>query len=327
MALSGAMMSAQADIVTLDLTKASTELSFETEAGQWDKTYDEDAESIESQCFSFVHGAITDWQTWWGFTASNSHDNSRPENTLKFQWSNMAAGGIELNEDGTVKMDENGSPVINAAVPYLVGFVADSMFGPGSTSLAFNDGKVHEPVGVYVNLNSYTYYTIECGDAYAHAFRNGDSFKLIIHGVAEDESEKTVEVEMASYSNGDLTINRGWKYVDLSELGAVNEIYFSIETTDVGDYGPNTPCYFCMDKLMVKAGESSSISSAATKGTTITYDRNLKMVNIGDAGFASVFDCTGNRVMSTDSRSFSIKSLPAGVYVVKTANAVLKVVK
>jgi len=326
-ALAGAMMmSAQTDIVTLDLTKATTELTFDAESGKWDGTYNDDAESIESQCFSFVHNSMGDSDTWWGFTASNSHDNARPADTMKFQWSNMAAGGIELNDDGSVKKDENGMPVVNPAVPYMVAY-ANTWFAKHPASMVFNDGKNYEPVGVYINLNSYAYYSIVYGDSFARAFRNGDSFKLIVHGVAADESEKILEVELASYTNGDLTINRGWKYVDLSSLGAVNEIYFSMKSTDAGAYGDNTPTYFCLDKLMVKPVAGSSINAVGNDALSITYDRANKIVNIGNAGFASVYDCAGNRVMSTDSQSFSISSLAAGVYIVKTDRSVLKIAK
>lgn len=320
------MMSAQTDVVTLDLTKATTELTFDEVSGKWVGTYDDDAESIDSQCFSFIHNSMGDYNTWWGFTASNSHDNTRKENPVAFQWSNMAAGGLVLDADGAVKIDENGTPVVNPEAPYLVSYAA-SFMGPHPASVVFNDGKIYEPVGVYVNLNSYPYYSIEYGDSFARAFRNGDSFKLIIHGVAADESEKTIEAELASYTNGDLTINRGWKYVDLSELGAVNEIYFSLTTTDRNTYGDNTPMYFCLDKLSVKPAESSALSALQTTSAGITYDRASHTVSVENAGFASVFDCAGHRVMSSDEPTFSIASLDAGVYIIKAGNSSIKIAR
>ena len=63
-----------------------------------------------------------EYKTWWGFTASNSTDNARKDDTLTFQFSNMAKGGIVLNEDGTVKTDDFGAPVTSAEMPYLVGY-------------------------------------------------------------------------------------------------------------------------------------------------------------------------------------------------------------
>lgn len=314
------------DAVILDLTKATTELSFNAENGSWTGTYDDDAECIESQCFAFLHNSIAEWQTWWGFTASNSADNVRPENTLTHQWSNMAAGGIVLNEDGTVSTDEFGAPVVSPEVPYLVAFYSPYM-SARPVDMVFNDGNNYDPVGVYLNLNSYTYYSIEYGDAFARAFTNNDEYVLTIHGVAPDETENTLEVRLASYSNGDLTINRGWKYVDLTSLGTVNELYFTLTSTDSGAYGANTPLYFCLDKLSVKPAAGNAAEIISADSATISYDRTSKTVAVGNAEFAAVYDSLGHKVMISDAGSFSIASLPAGVYVVKAGNASLKIAR
>jgi len=319
--------SAAGDVITLDLTKSTTKLEFDKNNGAWTATFDDDMESIDSQVFSFVHNSMGAYKTWWGFTASNSVDNARKDDTLTYQFSNMALGGIALNEDGTVKTDKYGAPVSSADVPYIVAY-ASSSFAKHPASVVFSDGKNYKAVGVYVNLNSYAYYSIECGDSFARAFTNGDKFTLTIHGVAPDETEKTVEVNLASYTNGDLSITRGWKYVDLSSLGVVNEIYFSLKSTDSGTYGDNTPSYFCLDKLMVspaaESGVNAIIDGSAAK---ISYDRSSKMVNVTGADFAAVYDTAGNMVMSSEESSFSISTLSAGIYVVKAGNSKLKIAK
>lgn len=317
---------AQTDIKVLDLTKASTVLTFDTENGAWTGTYDDDAESIESQCFSFVHSSINSYKTWWGFTASNSANNDRQSNTITFQFSNMAKGGIVLKEDGTVMTDAFGTPVISDSIPYLVAYYSPFM-AKRPVQLAFNDGKSYQAVGVYVNLNSYSYYSIECGDSFSRAFTQGDKFTLTIHGVASDESEKAIDVELASYDNGNLTINRGWKYVDLSPLGVVNEMYFTMKSTDTGTYGDNTPEYFCLDKLMVKPSSSTGVDAVASNSPQINYDRNTNIVTITGAEFTAVYDTLGNKVMTSEERSFDISSLPAGVYIIRTDNKSLKIAK
>ena len=328
MAFAGFSCALAADdaVFTLDLTKAATELTFNAENGSWDGTYDDEAATIDSQCFSFLHSSMSDWQTWWGFTASNHADNTRPANTLAQQWSNMAKGGIVLNEDGSVKTDDFGAPVTSPEVPYLVAFYSAYM-SPRPVDMVFNDGRKYDPQGVYVNLNSYTYYTIECGDAYARAFTNNDEFVLTIHGVATDESEKTVDVKLASYSNGDLTINRGWKYVDLTPLGSVNELYFTLTSTDSGAYGANTPLYFCLDKLSVKPSATVAAEIVSADKASVSYDRATSTVTVANAGLAAVYDAFGHKVLTSDSASFSLDTLPAGVYVVKAGNASLKIAR
>ena len=316
------------NVITLDLTKAATDLRFNEENGAWEGTYDDEEVTIDSQCFTFIHSSISDYATWWGFTASNSADNKRQENTLTFQFSNMAAGGIALNDDGTVRTDEYGAPEVDPAVPYLVAYYSAFM-SERPVDMVFNTGKSYDPVGMYVNLNSYSYYTVEYGDSYARAFTNGDKFTLTVHGVAPDETEKTLEVVLASYTNGDLTINRGWKYVDLSALGTVNELYFTMKSTDSGAYGDNTPAYFCLDKLMVKENESSAMASIASdgKGVSLTYDKASSRVSVTGADFAAVYDVAGKTVMTSEDRNYSISHLSAGVYMVKAGNSSLKIAR
>lgn len=325
LALGAAFSATAADnVTTLDLTKATTPLDFNSETGAWTDTYNDNVTAIESQCFNIVHNSNSEWMSWNGFTASNSANNVRQENTIKFQFSNMAKGGILLNEDGTVKTDDFGAPMVSADVPYLVGFYG-SFYGEKACTLTMSDGLPHQVKGAYFNLNSYPYYCIEYGDAYARAFTNGDKFTLTVHGIAADETEKTVDITLASYTNGDLTINRGWKYVDLSTLGAVNQLYFTMSSTDTGEWGMNTPAYFCMDKLSVATAPESSVAQIAAR-TAISYDRK-SCVATADADYIAVYDTAGNRQMATEGNRIDLGNLTAGVYVIKAGGSSLKVVK
>lgn len=316
----------EASVITLDLTKATTELTFSAETGAWTGTFDDDAESIESQCFVFAHNSMADYQTWWGFTASNSADNSRREDYITYQFSDMAKGGIELNDDGSVKLDSYGAPVVNASVPYMVAYY-NAYMSRRPVDITFSDGKSYEPVGVYINLNSYAYYNLEEGNPFSREFTNNDNFTLTIHGIAPDESEKTIEVSLASYKNGCLTINRGWMYVDLTSLGTVNEIYFTMDSTDTGNYGMNTPGYFCLDKLQVKPAGQSSVANLTATGCNISYNRSSHIVSVEGAEFAAVYNTEGYLVMSSDQSSFSLASLPAGIYIVKAGDAKIKIAR
>ena len=314
-----AQIPADEEVILLDLSKSTTPLAFDKENGMWEGTYVDDETEIESQVFSIVHGCYSEWKTWWGFTASNSTNNTYQSNTLTYQFSNMGLGGILLNEDGTIKTNEFGAPLTGKEMPYLVGYP--------KADITFNTGKSYEVVGAYVNLNSYTFYSILYGDAFSRAFTEGDELTLTVHGIDSNEFEKTVEISLASYTNGCLSASTGWSYVDLSALGEVEEIYFTMSSTDSGEWGMNTPAYFCLDKLAVKETSGSSIVSKDTLNPTtdISYDRVNKTVNLGRATFAMVYDATGRVVMTTsETNSFSVASLPAGIYVIKADNNQLK---
>lgn len=306
------------EVITLDLTKATTPLEFETESGAWTGTFNDDASSIESQCFSFIHSSMSDWNTWWGFSASISADNTKKDNFLAYQWSNMAAGGVSF--------DENGKLVVDPKVPYLVGYFAEG-FSLHPTDMVFNDGKNYDPQGVYINLTSYPYYCLEYGGEPARPCVEGDWLNLIIHGIAPDESEKTVTVKLFSFTDGDMTINRGWKYVDLTELGTVNEIYFTMDGSDKSSWGLNTPAYFALDKLSVKPAAEDAIENPEAPKITIRYDRATKTVSWSGAEYADVQDTLGRTVMSSDSGEMNLSTLPAGVYVVRAGSKTLKLAR
>lgn len=307
------------DIITLDLTKATPTLSFDEVNGMWSGTFDDDVTEIESQVFSIVHGSISDYSYWYGFTASNSTDNSYQSNTLLYQYSNMAKGGILLNEDGSIKKNDFGAPVTSKEMPYLVAFP--------KSEITFNTGKSYEMVGGYFNLNSYTFYSILYGDGYARAFTEGDKLTLTVHGVDADDNEKSLDITLASFNNGELTATTGWKYVDLSELGVVEELYFTMSSTDSGQWGMNTPGYFCLDKLMVKEATISSIFSIESmeKKGSILYNRETKTITLPENSFAMVYDSTGRLILtSSDTKTFSVNDLASGIYVVKSGNQRLK---
>lgn len=324
LALSLPVMASAEDLTILDLSKSTTKLEFNSETGAWTETYTDAATAIESQIFTIVHSANSEWMSWNGFTASNSADNSKRENTLKFQFSNMAQGGIVLSEDGTVKLADNGAPEVSAEMPYLIGFYG-AFYGEKACTLVMSDGKVHQVKGAYFNLTSYPYYVIEQGDAYARAFNNKDKFTLTVHGITADQSEKSVDISLASFSNGDLTINRGWKYVDLSTLGAVNQLYFTMKSTDEGEWGMNTPAYFAMDKLTVATEPAAAISAPAAAPASITYDRQTATATA--AGFLCVYDSAARLLMSSDEGNANLSSLPAGVYLLRSGNETLKIVR
>lgn len=320
-ATASAPANAQNDLIYLDLSKATTPLTFNETNGRWTDTYNDDETEIESQVFSIVHESMEDYNTWWGFTASNSVDNKYQSNTLIYQYSNMALGGILLDENGNIKKTSFGAPETGKEMPYLVGFA-----GFGKSEITFNTGKLYEVVGAYVNLNSYTFYSLLYGDGFARAFTQGDELTLVIHGVDAEEIEKTVEVSMASFNNGDLTAAKGWKYVDLTPLGVVEEIYFTMKSTDSGQYGMNTPAYFCLDKLAVKEVSTVNVDSLNPESGNIqiTYDRGAKTINLGKETFAAVYNSAGQMVKSGETSSISITDLPAGIYVVKAGNSRLK---
>ena len=62
---------------------------------------------------------------------------------------------------------------------------------------------------------------------------------------------ESVECYVVDYRNGMRFVADNWQKFPLN-LPAANRIRVTIETTDVGEWGANTPLYICLDDLEYK---------------------------------------------------------------------------
>ena len=105
--------------------------------------------------------------------------------------------------------------------------------------------------GFYITNSSYAYNSLTGGDPYAKMFGEGDWFKLTITGYdSNNEVTGTKDYYLADLRDeATAYIINDWRYVDLSVLGKVHKLNFELSSTDNGDWGMNTPAYFCFDNF------------------------------------------------------------------------------
>lgn len=227
------------------LTLNATEIIYD-ENDIWEDAYDNN-KNIVSQTMNFSHNATVGdgYKVWSGFVASRNRDNKDYSgNFLDHQWSVMSQGGMS-----------------GVGTPYLVAcwntsentdLIPDHI----SCYVNFEIGGVEvpfKPQSMYVNNNSYAYYTIINGDNFCRKFKNGDYFKLKAFGLrANGELVGPVEFYLADYRDGKTEIVKDWTFVNLDNLGEVVKVYFQMESTDSSVYGMNTPAYFCLDRLRIR---------------------------------------------------------------------------
>lgn len=110
--------------------------------------------------------------------------------------------------------------------------------------------RLYKGVSIWINNSAYAYKAITDTDAggrgYLKQWTRDDLFRLLIIGENGQKAD-TVTVDMA---NGFNVINR-WTCIDLSALDSINSIRFILTSTDMGDYGMNTPSCFCFDGLRI----------------------------------------------------------------------------
>ena len=113
-----------------------------------------------------------------------------------------------------------------------------------------------EVKSVKLNLTTYTYASItdEAINDFARAFGDGDYLKVIFTPLASDENPAgdSVECYVVDYRDGKRFVADNWQKFAL-DLPTCARIRVTIETSDVGQWGANTPLYICMDDLTYTA--------------------------------------------------------------------------
>lgn len=130
--------------------------------------------------------------------------------------------------------------------------------------------------GMYVNNTAWVVNAILNGDGMSEgAFGANDWFKLTVNGSKNGEAVNA-EVNF-NLAEGTEYIHE-WTYVDLSTLGEVDKITFSLSSTKNNDGGMTTPAYFCIDNFGAALSEGISNTKADVKAVKVV--RNGQVVII-----------------------------------------------
>jgi hypothetical protein len=189
-----------------------------------------------------------------GFTSGNAHFNNNYNSTWGswdgFSYSNITdttTTGMAGQYNAITGTGQGNSA--NYAIAYI-GWAQPPTITLNTTGVIG---------GLYVTNDNYAYYSMLYGDAFAKKFggpsgNDEDWFMLIITGKDTDgDVTDAVDFYLADYrfadNNRDYIVN-GWEYVDLTSLGAVKSIEFSLSSSDVSLWGMNTPAYFALDTIV-----------------------------------------------------------------------------
>ena len=182
------------------------------------------------------------YDSWFGFAYSRMKDDTT--SGIDNQYSAIAAGGAFGSEKYGVFSLLEGKDTIWLSEPAAL----DSVF---------------------ITNGTYPYISMRDGDMFARKFggETGDDpdwFLLSLVGILGGAITDTVEFYLADYrdsNNENDYIIDDWMKVDLSPLDSVDMIEVSLSSSDVGDFGMNTPAYFCMDNLCSADFEGFSFTS------------------------------------------------------------------
>lgn len=176
-----------------------------------------------SQGITFNNSYNATWDTWSGFSCSSKKDNVTPG--WVNQYSAMTGGGA-----GNSKQ-------------YALAYGSATIVCPADVN-----GKFFAQSAMLTN-NAYTYYDMLNGSSFSKKFETNDWYKVTISGYLAGGVTKNVEYFLADFREGKSFISKSWEKVDISGLGEVDSIKFLLTSSDVGQYGMNTPAYFCIDNV------------------------------------------------------------------------------
>ena len=253
--------------------------------------------------FRFFTDYTAEWDSWSGFAASTKTDATTPG--YANQYSAITGKGVA------------GSAGYAIAYP-----------NPVST-IAFKDTIVS---GLYVTNSTYAYLSMKNGDAYAKKFggesgNDPDWLLLAIEGFDSDNhSTGKVEVSLADFAysinTNDYILNT-WKWVNLQKLGRISKLEFSLRSTDNGNWGMNTPGYFCIDNLnheiLTSTTELQQIQASVFPNPFVDQ---IVISGISGTAKVSISDISGRKVaeylnVSNNQSITNLDRLTSGVYFLK----------
>lgn len=152
---------------------------------------------------------------------------------------------------------------VNGSTTFGVAYYSAYM-GTEPTIIATNN-EAFQATGCYVTNSAYAYTSMLEGDDYSKKFDETDWFLLTATGYLAGNTTGNCEIYLAK--DGEIMCD--WNYFDLSSLGTVDQIHFTLSSSDTGQWGMNTPAYFCIDDFGAD-NEVVNLNTLANASQTIS---------------------------------------------------------
>jgi len=206
--------------------------------------------------------------------------------------------------------------------------------------------------GFYITNTTYAWKVIKSGNQFSRRFGDTtgtgsgtsiaqghypDWFKILVRGYRGGNMiMDSVDYYLADY-RATGTVNdyviKNWQFVNCISLGQVDSISFEMKSSDIGDFGINTPTYFSMDNFVtvstVGVDELTNLSqlslfpNPASQNVFLNYEaKHESEVAI------HIFDVTGKEIQTIQTQMLTGKNnlklntetLESGIYFIEIAN-------
>lgn len=254
----------------------------------------------------------SDFDAWTGWALSSKKDSISAG--FPNQYSCIAATGAEKSNN------------------YAVGFA----FDPIIMKISNENVMINS---IMINNATYPFLSMRDGDAFSKKFggptgSDPDFFLLTMKGFRDGELKSdSVDFYLADFraidADQDFLIKE-WKAVDLSSLGLVDSLMFSLSSSDVGIFGMNTPAYFCMDNISTESANTTAVKYPHLEPGISIYPNPaqgfLSIINQNTDHFdIKIVDLQGKtwstHRISQQNTLVEISNLTSGIYVLEARSA------
>jgi hypothetical protein len=198
---------------------------------------------------TFFGNSFTDWgdgfTSWDGFAYSNVNDATTPGFTNQY----AALTGTAFS--GTI---------------YAIAYTGAQAF--------INLPAGYRPGSVRITNTTYAAFDMIDGSGFSRPFGPGDYLRMTLTGYSGASATGlptgSTTFYLADFRNGGSTIVNTWELLDLTPLGSAVSIGLEWESTDVGEFGINTPQYAAIDDLtLTPVPEPSALVLTACGGIVV----------------------------------------------------------
>jgi len=190
--------------------------------------------------------------------------------------------------------------------------------------------------GFYISNTTYAALSMKDGDFSGKKFggTTGDDpdwFKLTINAYYNNILKAdSVEFYLADYRFADNQLDyivKSWQWVDLSPLGNVDSLMFTLTSSDNGTWGMNTPAFYCVDNFTTLNSEvgignaAFNIPAVTIYPNPVSEALNIKTHKLSGSTLIRVYNVHGQLIIEQEAFgalvTLQTSAFSKGVYFIK----------
>ena len=192
--------------------------------------------------------------------------------------------------------------------------------------------------GFYITNTTYAYKSMKNGDQFAKKFggvsgNDADWFKVLVRGylggTLKTDSVEFYLADFRSANNAQDYIVSTWQWVNTAALGQVDSVKFTLKSSDVGQFGMNTPAFFGIDNLttnvVVGIDENEQLENVVLAPNPANEKLILTDASVNNGEIIiGIYDMSGKNVLmarGTGRIEMDLSALSNGIYMVNIETA------